>query len=149
MAGEGLIVDVLPMDAEVVALATDDLRRFLEDALRKVPDTVPPDLKRDGTYFLIGFSATEKEIAFEPSRLALNSEGRQYYPGAIVPISRGFESRILRILAAPVWAVYIFDPAIDQTSTLEFAYGEALSTGADWRQVVQAVELARSRASSR
>jgi hypothetical protein len=146
MAGDGLIVDILPMNAEVVGLATDDLRTFFEDALKKVPDSVPPDLQQNGAYFLVGFSATQKEISFEPSRVALNSEGRQYYPAAIVPIGRGFESKVLQILAPPVWAVYIYEPGIDLVSTLEFTYADELSTGTAWRNVVQAVELARSRA---
>jgi hypothetical protein len=146
MAAEGLIVDLFPMNPEVVSLATDDLRRFLEEAYRKIPDTVPPDLKQNGTIFLIGFSATEKEISFEPSRVALNSEGRQYYPRVIVPISQGFESKVLQILKAPVWGVYIFEPGIDLVSTLEFTYGELASSGASWRRVIQNVELARSRA---
>jgi hypothetical protein len=146
MAGEGLIVDILPMNPELISLATDDLRRFLEEAYRKIPDTVPPDLKQNGTTFLVGFTSTEKEISFEPSRVALNSEGRQYYPRAIVPISQGFESKVLQILSAPVWGVYIYDPGIDLVSTLEFSYGDLSSAGAAWRRVVQAVELARSRA---
>ena len=87
-----------------------------------------------------------KEISFEPSRVALNSEGSQYYPRAIVPISQGFESKILEILKAPVWGVYIFDPGIDLVSTLEFTYGDLASSGASWRKVIQNVELARSRA---
>jgi hypothetical protein len=146
MAAEGLIVDIFPMNAEVVSLATDDLRRFLEEAYRKIPDTVPPDLKQNGTIFLIGFSSTEKEISFEPSRVALNSEGSQFYPRAIVPISQGFESKILEILKPPLWGVYIFDPGIDLVSTLEFTYGDLASSGASWRKVIQNVELARSRA---
>ncbi len=146
LAGEALIVDIFPMNPEVVSLATDDLRRFLEEAYRKIPDTVPPDLKQNGTTFLIGFSSTEKEISFEPSRVALNSEGRQHYPRAIVPISQGFESKVLQILSAPVWGVYIYEPGIDLVSTIEFTYGDLASSGASWRRVVQNVELARSRA---
>jgi hypothetical protein len=146
MAGGGLRVDILPMNPEIVSLSTDDLRRFLEEAYRKIPDTVPYDLKQNGTTFLIGFTSSEKEISFEPSRVALNSEGRQYYPRTIVPISQGFESKVLTILSAPVWGVYIFDPGIDLVSTLEFSYGDLSSSGASWRRVVQAVELARTRA---
>jgi hypothetical protein len=146
MAGDGLIIDIMAMSREVVSLATDDLRTYLQEALKKVPDTVPADLRRDGTFFLVGFTSTEKEVPFEPSQVQLNSEGRQFYPRYIVPVSQGFESKVLRILSAPVWAVYIYDPGIDLVSNLEFTYGNGLSTGSAWRRVVRAVELARSRA---
>jgi hypothetical protein len=147
MAGDGLIIDVIPMNPEVLGLATDDLRVYLQEALKKVPETVPPDIQRRGVYFLVGFSATEKEISFEPSRVELNSEGRRYYPLYIVPISAGFERKVLEIFSAPVWAVYIYEPGIDLVSTLEFAYGDA-STGGDWRRVVQNIEEARGRATA-
>jgi hypothetical protein len=145
MAGAGLIVDVVAMNAEVVELATDDLRVYLEEALKKVPDTVPADLQREGTFFLVGFSSTEKEISFEPAQVRVESEGRQFYPRYIVPVSAGFEDKVLELFK-PVWAVYIFDPGIDLISTLEFVYRDDLSTRQGWRRVVQNVEEARSRA---
>ncbi|MBA2565247.1 MAG: hypothetical protein H0V09_07460 [Gemmatimonadetes bacterium] len=147
MAGEGLIVDVMPMNAEVITLATDDLRTYLEEALRKIPDSVSGDLQRDGTFFLVGFSSTEKEISFEPSQVRIDSEGQRYYPRSIVPVSSGFDDKVLELFK-PVWAVYIFDPGIDLVSMLEFAYGDddGLTTGGSWRGVVQNVEEARSRA---
>lgn len=146
MAGAGLIIDILPMNAEVVGLASDDLRTFLEEALRKVPDSMSPDLRREGTPFLIGFSATEKEIPFEPSQVYVETEGRRHFPRTIVPVSARFDDRVLPILAAPVWAVYVYDPGIDLISTLNFGYRDELSTGGDWRRVVQNVEEARARA---
>lgn len=146
MAGQGLIVDILPMNAEVLELATDDLRTYLEDALKKVPDTVAPELRREGTPFLIGFSATEKEIPFEPSQVYVESEGRRFFPRTIVPVSARFGDRTLQIFQAPVWAVYVYDPGIDLVSTLEFGYRDELSTRGAWRSVVQNVEEARARA---
>ena len=146
MAGSGLIIDIIAMNPEVIGLAADDLRAYLEDALRKVPETVPPDLQREGTYFLVGFSSTVKEISFEPSQIRLESEGRQYYPRYIVPISTAFERKILQIFQPPVWAVYIFDPGIDLLSTLEFAYQDRVTTRGGWRRIVQNVEEARGRA---
>lgn len=145
MAGAGLIVDVLPMNPEVLSLATDDLRRYLEEALKKVPDTVPPDLQRQGTFFLVGFSSTEKEVEFEPSLVHLDSEGRRYYPRYIVPVSTGFDDKVLELFK-PVWAVYIYDSGIDLVSTLEFGYQDEISTRGAWRLVVQKVEEARGRA---
>lgn len=145
MAGAGLIIDIVAMNAEVIELATDDLRRYLEEALKKVPDTVPPDFRREGTFFLIGFSSTEKQISFEPAQVYLDSEGRRYYPRYIVPISAGFDNKVLELFK-PLWAVYIYDPGIDLVSTLEFGYRDDLSTRGAWRQVVQNVEEARSRA---
>lgn len=145
MAGAGLIVDILPMNAEIVSLATDDLRTYFQEALKKVPDTVPPDLQREGTFFLIGFSSTQKEVSFEPTRVQVDSEGRRYYPRYIVPVSSGFDHKVLELFR-PVWAVYIYDPGIDLLSTLEFGYGDELSTGGDWRGIVQNVEEARARA---
>ena len=145
MAGQALIVDVLPMNAEVLELATDDLRTYLQEALRKVPDTVPPDLQRNGTFFLVGFSSTEKEVLFEPTQLQLNSEGRRYWPRYIVPVTAGFSNRVLELFR-PVFGVYVYDPGIDLLSTLEFSYGDTISSGARWRAVVQNVEEARSRA---
>lgn len=146
LAGSGLIIDVVPMNADVVSLATDDLQVYLQEALKKVPDTVPPDVRQRGTYFLIGFSATEKEIPFEPTQVHVDSEGRRYYPLYIVPVSAGFDRRVLEILAAPVWAVYIYEPGIDLLSTLEFSYRDELSTRGDWRRVVEKLEEARGRA---
>ena len=145
MAGQALIIDILPMNAEVLALATDDLRTYLQEALRKVPDTVPPDLQRNGTFFLVGFSSTEKEVLFEPTQLQLNSEGRRYWPRYIVPVTAGFGNRVLELFR-PVFGVYVYDPGIDLLSTLEFSYGETISSGTRWRAVVQNVEEARSRA---
>lgn len=145
MAGQALIVDILPMNAEVLALATDDLRTYLQEALRKVPDTVPPDLQRNGTFFLVGFSSTEKEVLFEPTQLQLNSEGRRYWPRYIVPVTAGFGNRVLELFR-PVFGVYVYDPGIDLLSTLEFSYGDTISSGTRWRAVVQNVEEARSRA---
>ena len=106
---------------------------------------MPPDLRRRGTYFLVGFSSTEKEISFEPTQVHLDSEGQRRYPLYIVPVSSGFESRLLQLFK-PVWAVYIFEPGIDLVSTLDFGYGDAVSTGGAWRRVVQNVEEARARA---
>ncbi|MFN2432492.1 MAG: hypothetical protein ABR599_06695 [Gemmatimonadota bacterium] len=145
MAGQGLIIDVVAMNAEVLALATDDLRTYLQEALKKVPDSVPADLRRDGTYFLVGFSSQEKEISFEPSQVHLDSEGRRYFPRYIVPVSAGFDARVLPLFT-PVWGVYVFDPGIDLVSTLEFGYRDELSTRGAWRSVVQNVEEARGRA---
>jgi hypothetical protein len=146
MAGAGLIIDITPLNSEVVSLVTDDLRVYMEEALRKVPDTVPPDLQKEGTFFLIGFSSTEKEISFEPAQVHLDSEGRRYYPLYIVPVTAGFDNKILELFK-PVWAVYVFEPGIDLLSTIEFGYGEDLSSrGSAWRQVILNVEEARGRA---
>lgn len=140
---KGLQIDVTTLDEEALELIADDIRPFFDDVMRRVPEAVPPGAMEDLTPFLVGYTAFEKEISFDPSRLRIVSEGSTFYPRHIVPISPSFDRRLINLYET-LYGVYLFDASIDLYATLEFRYGE-LTTGDSWRRVIQNVQRAKAR----
>lgn len=140
---KGLQIDVTTLDEEALELIADDIRPFFDDVMRRIPEAVPPGALEDLTPFLVGYTAFEKEISFDPSRLRIVSEGSTFYPRYIVPISPSFDRRLINLYET-LYGVYLFDASIDLYATLEFRYGE-LSTGDSWRRVIQNVQRAKAR----
>lgn len=141
-ATAGLRIDITTLDAEAVALAGEDVRAYFADLEKRIADAVPPP-GREARPFLVAYSGFQKEVRFDPTRLQVRSEGRTFLPWYIVPVSENFDRRIVGLYET-VYAVYLFDPAIDLLATLEFLYGD-LSSGRRWRSVVEAIERAKTR----
>lgn len=139
----GLRIDVTTLDAEAVALAGQDVRAYFRDLEMRVGDALPPAEGRQERVFLLAFSGFEKEVGFDPTLLRIRSEGSTWHPLRIVPVSPEFDRRLVGLYET-VYAIYLFDPAIDLLATLEFQYGN-LTSGTRWRDVVEAIVRARTR----
>lgn len=142
---EGLRIDVTTLQDDAIALAGDDVRTYFREIKRRIEDAVPPGDEERLHPFLVAFTGQEKEVTYDPTRLWIESEGSTYYPRTIVPVSPDFDRRVVGLYQT-VYAVYLFESDLDLLATLEFHY-DNLSSGNDWRNVVQAIERARTRRS--
>ncbi|MFN2383063.1 MAG: hypothetical protein ABR559_02240 [Gemmatimonadota bacterium] len=138
----GLRIDVSSLGSDAVALAADDVRAYFTDVRKRIPEAVPGDAATELTPFLVGYSAFEKEISFDPTRLQIRSEGSTYYPQYVIPVSPRFERRVVDLYET-VYAIYLFDAGLDLDATLEFQYAELTSGGA-WRGVVERIQRAKA-----
>lgn len=150
MVGEGptagLRIDVTTLDDGAIALASDDIRAYFRDVKGRIDDAPVADDPRTLNAFLVGYTGFEKQVTFDPTLLELRSEGSTHYPRAIVPVSPGFDRRLVG-LHETVYGIYLFDSVIDLNATLDFRY-ENLSSGSRWRSVVEAIQRARTRGGS-
>lgn len=138
----GLRIDVSTLGNDAIALAADDVRSYFTDVRKRIPEAVPGDAATELTPFLVGYSAFEKEISFDPTRLQIRSEGSTYYPQYVIPVSPRFERRVVDLYET-VYAIYLFDAGLDLDATLEFQYAELTSGGA-WRSVVEKIQRAKA-----
>ncbi len=150
MVGEGptagLRIDVTTLDDGAIALASDDIRAYFRDVKGRIDDALVAGDPWAMNAFLVGYTGFEKQISFDPTLLELRSEGSTHYPRAIVPVSPGFDRRVVG-LHETVYGIYLFDSVIDLNATLDFRY-ENLSSGSRWRTVVEAIQRARTRGGS-
>jgi hypothetical protein len=143
-ATEGLQIDVTTLSEPAIQVAADDVRTYFQDLKKRIPDAVPAAQASTLQPFLVGFTGLEKEISFDPTRLELRVEGATHYPRYIVPVSPTFERRVVDLYQT-VYALYLFPADIDLTATLEFRYGEEMSSGGAWRTVVDRIQRAKAR----
>ena len=148
MVGEGgpnagLRIDVTSLSEDAIRLAADDIRSYLNDNRARIADRVPGAELDRLTPFLVGYTGFEKEVAFDPTRLQIRSEGATYYPRHILPVSAKFDRRVVDLYET-VYGIYLFPGRLDLVSTLEFQYGD-LSSGGSWRRVVEQVQRAKTR----
>jgi hypothetical protein len=147
MVGEstdaGLQIDVTTLAEDAIALAADDVRSYYRDLKKRIPEAVPAPEASRLRPFLVGFTGFEKEISFDPTRLEIRSEGATFYPRYVVPVSPGFDRRVVDLYQT-VYAIYLFPEEVDMTATLEFRYGD-MTSGVAWRNVVDRIQRAKTR----
>jgi hypothetical protein len=141
----GLRIDVTTLAADALEVAAPDIRTYLLDLVRRAQEQsgIPERDMREMTAFLVGFTGFEKEVRYDPTLLHIVSEGSTFYPVRIVPVSQGFERRVVGLYQT-VYAVYLFDPSLDVNATLDFRYAE-LASGSAWRALVNRVQRAQAR----
>lgn len=141
----GLRIDVTTLEDDALEVAAPDIRSYLLDLLRRAREEAGLAERdfREMKPFLVGFTGFEKEVRYDPTLLLIRSEGSTFYPLRIVPVSSGFERRIVSLYET-VYAVYLFDPGLDLDATLDFRYAE-LSSGAAWRTLINRIQRAQAR----
>lgn len=141
----GLRIDITTLEGHILAVAAPDIRSYLLDLQRRAREQngVPERDFREMKAFLVGFTGFEKEVDYDPTLLYIRSEASTFYPLRIIPVSERFERRIAGLYET-VYAVYLFDPALDLNATLDFRYAE-LSSGTAWRGLVNRVHRAQAR----
>lgn len=139
----GLRIDVTSLSEDAIRLASDDIRSYLNDNRARIADRVHGTELDRLTPFLVGYTGFEKEVAFDPTRLQIRSEGSTYYPRHILPVSAKFDRRVVDLYET-VYGIYLFPGRLDLVATLEFQYGD-LSSGGSWRRVVEQVQRAKMR----
>jgi hypothetical protein len=139
----GLQIDVTTLAESAIELAADDVRTYYRDLKKRIPEAVPAPEASRLQPFLVGYTGFEKEISFDPTRLEIRSEGSTDYPRYIIPVSPGFDRRVVDLYQT-VYAIYLFPAEVDLTATLEFRYGE-MTSGSAWRAVVDRIQRAKTR----
>lgn len=141
----GLRIDVTTLEDDALEVAAPDIRSYLLDLLRRAREEAGLAERdfREMKPFLVGFTGFEKEVRYDSTLLLIRSEGSTFYPLRIVPVSSGFERRIVSLYET-VYAVYLFDPGLDLDATLDFRYAE-LSSGAAWRTLINRIQRAQAR----
>lgn len=143
----GLRIDVTTLSDDALVVAAPDIRDYLGDLKARIPEgSFGGTPAHELTPFLVGYTGFEKQVGFDPTLLLIDSEGSTYYPRTIVPVSRGFDRRVVDLYET-VYALYLFDPGLDLAGTLEFRYGD-LSSGDTWRGIVQGIQRAQARIDS-
>jgi hypothetical protein len=140
---DGLQIDVTTLAESAIELAADDVRTYYRDLKKRIPEAVPAPEASRLQPFLVGYTGFEKEISFDPTRLEIRSEGSTHYPPYIIPVSPGFDRRVVDLYQT-VYAIYLFPAEVDLTATLEFRYGE-MTSGSAWRAVVDRIQRAKTR----
>lgn len=141
----GLRIDVTTLEDYMLEVAAPDIRSYLLDLRRRAREQsrIPERSVREMKSFLVGFTGFEKEVDYDPTLLHIRSEGSTFYPLHIIPVSQGFERRIVGLYET-VYAVYLFDPGLDLNATLDFRYAE-LASGSAWRSLVNRANRAQAR----
>ncbi|MGH7570255.1 MAG: hypothetical protein ACREMK_00230 [Gemmatimonadota bacterium] len=141
----GLRIDVTTLEDYMLDVAAPDIRSYLLDLKVRARDQSGISERAAGEMksFLVGFTGFEKEVHYDPTLLHIRSEASTFYPLHIVPVSRGFERRVVDLYQT-VYAVYLFEPSVDLNATLDFRYAE-LSSGSAWRSLVNRVNRAQAR----
>ncbi|MGH7550918.1 MAG: hypothetical protein ACREMD_09430 [Gemmatimonadota bacterium] len=141
----GLRIDVTTLEDYMLDVAAPDIRTYLLDLKRRAREQsgISERAIREMKSFLVGFTGFEKEVDYDPTLLYIRSEASTFHPFHIIPVSRGFERRVVGLYQT-VYAVYLFDPAMDLNATLDFRYAE-LSSGSAWRSLVNRVNRAQAR----
>lgn len=150
IATAGVIVRAIPLDERVIRLLATDAYRSLHEMAASRSADVAEDAHAAGhdsvALFMVTFFGLQPQTQFSPDQIYVTSQGREFRPIGIVPLTAGFsESRIDQRQQAA--AIYIFEQGIDVLRPFVVTYGSQTSDG--WTQSLRLLEAERTRARAR
>lgn len=145
-----VMVRALPLDERVIRLLAPDAYQSLHELVQSRSAAIAAAARAAGSdsasLFMVTFFALEPRTQFSPDQIYVTSQGREFRPLAILPLTSGFaEKRIDQRQQAA--AIYVFEAGIEVLRPFTVAYGD--STSDAWEQSLQLLDAERSRARSR
>ncbi len=145
-----LAVRVIPLDERVIRLLAVDAYQSLHAmtaAKSRAIDSTARSVGRDSaSLFMVTWYGLQPQTQFSPDQLYITSQGREYRPLGIIPLTNGFsEARLDQRMQA--LGIYVYEPGIDVMRTFTVAYQD--STSDAWTQSLQLLDAERNRARSR
>ncbi len=145
-----LAVRVIPLDERVIRLLAVDAYQSLHAmtaAKSRAIDSTARSMGRDSaSLFMVTWYGLQPQTQFSPDQLYIVSQGREYRPLGIIPLTNGFsEARLDQRMQA--LGIYVYEPGIDVMRTFTVTYQD--STSDAWTQSLQLLDAERNRARSR
>ncbi len=145
--GDGVLLKVTPLEEWVVRLTAPDTWSRLSSLAVAHRDEV---VRRTGVerpaLFLVSFFGAAPGAAFRPEDVEIVNRGRRLRALLVRPITSGWgEGRVAQ--GGTQLAVYAFPAEVDLEQALAVEYGDA--SGSAWEEILQRLEMERSRARAR
>ncbi len=145
-----IAVRVIPLDERVIRLLAVDAYQSLHAmaaAKSRTIDSTARSVGRDSaSLFMVTWYGLQPQTQFSPDQLYITSQGREYRPLGIIPLTNGFsEARLDQRMQA--LGIYVYEPGIDVMRTFTVTYQD--STSDAWTQSLQLLDAERNRARSR
>ncbi|NIR46528.1 MAG: hypothetical protein GWN99_18960 [Gemmatimonadetes bacterium] len=144
-------VKVTPLAESVIRLAAPDtyqrLHRLVESRSERIRQLAQRNgLREDPLVMQVSFFTRDVQSAFEPTNLTVLSEGIQYRPIAILPITPDWGREQLKQQEVQR-ALYLFNPGINLEVAFQVDYRGTISRG--WGNIIPTLEAERGRVLSR
>jgi hypothetical protein len=146
----GVQMRAIPLDESVIRVLKPDSYRNLRVLQETKQTDVAALTRRYGvprfSLWYVTYYGMAQEARFSPQEFAIVSNGREYRPLDVVPLTNGFGENRLRLRETQS-AIYLFDGALDvnQPLTLRVQGTESDS----WQETLRRVERERSLVRSR
>ncbi len=145
-----LAVRVIPLDERVIRLLAVDAYQSLHALAASRGSDITRAARTAGSdsasLFIVTWYGLQPETQFSPDQLYITSQGREYRPLGIIPLTSGFsEARIDQRQQA--MGIYVYEPGIDVMRTFTVSYQDSSSDS--WTQSLQLLDAERARARAR
>jgi hypothetical protein len=149
-ATDQLQLQLLPLDERVIRMLLPDTYRSLEQLIQSRQADITDAAQRAGltnpTLVMVTFYGQAPGARFTPDAVQLQSRGRQYQPGAVVPLSPTWNTLQLDQRQQAV-AIYLYDQGISWFEDLSASYQSAPPV--PWSRSLQLLQRERARVQAR
>lgn len=150
---ENVAVRLIPLDESVIRTLSPDSYRALHDVLASKQDQITRLARVHGlqqaNVWYVSFFGLAPAARFTPTDVTITSNGREFRPLEIVPLTAGFGEQRLQPREVQQ-ALYLFDDGIDLSQPLTVTMGMQQNT--DWQTILRTIDreraMIRSRAAS-
>jgi hypothetical protein len=150
---EGVQVKAIPLEESVIRVLKPDSYRSLRVLQETRQSDVSALTRRYGvprfTLWYVSYYGTTPEARFSPQEFTMVSNGREFRPLDVIPLTNGFGENRLRLRETQS-AIYLFDGALDVNQALTVRAQGVENAG--WQETIRRVErerqLVRSRANA-
>ena len=147
---EGVQVKAIPLDESIIRTLSPDSYRALRDLKESRRAEVAALAQRSGAQqydlWYVSFFAVAPEARFSPMEFIVTSNGRDFRPLNLLPLTPGFGGQRLKVREVQS-AVYIFDAALDSSQPLTVRVETVQND--DWGAILRRIELERAAIRSR
>lgn len=144
-------VKVTPLHEAVIRLAAPDTYQRLHGMVESRKDVIEEEARHAGSHdeplvFLISFFTYQPQERFDPTTVAILSQGILYRPLAILPLTPEWGREQLKQQETQA-ALYLFSSTIDLRVAFDVEYGGVRAF--DWASIVGVLEAERGKVLSR
>ena len=147
---EGVQVKAIPLDESIIRTLSPDSYRALRDLKESRRVEVESIAQRSGAHqydlWYVSFFAIAPEARFSPMEFIVTSNGRDFRPLNLLPLTPNFGGQRLRVREVQS-AIYIFDGALDAAQPLTVRAETARND--EWASILRRIELERAAIRSR
>lgn len=143
-------VRLIPLDESVIRTLSPDSYRALRELLASRRDQITRLARVHGlqqaNVWYVSFFGLAPQARFTPTDVTITSNGREFRPLEILPLTSGFGEHELQPREVQQ-ALYLFDDGIDLSQPLTVTMGMQRNT--DWQAILQRIETERAMIRSR
>lgn len=147
---DNIAVRLIPLDESVIRTLSPDSYRALGDLLASKRDQITRLARlhglRQANVWYVSFFGLAPQAQFTPTDVTITSNGREYRPLEIVPLTAGFGAQRLQPREVQQ-ALYLFDDGLDLSQPLTVTMGIERNT--DWQAILRTIERERAMIRSR